>query len=423
MKKIVLLAFMIILFVIPVYFWSRILAPDLPWKNYFYDAGRILGILGFVFMTYQFIISSRIRFIERGIGLDKFFGIHRLFGKVGFIFILCHPALLYISGYSGALFSLLKLLGIVAFLLISIAALLAIFYVKLGIKYEIWKNFHFLNYVVFPLSFIHSFRLGSDLHNWYLRFVWLFMAFIFVAIILHKLWKVIYVRKHPFKIKSIVQETYDTWSLYLDGKHKSYSPGQFMFIRLKRNGKTSEPHPFTISSSPTRDLLSVSIKSVGDFTSTIEQTKTSDLAFIDAPYGIFSFFNYDANDLVFIAGGIGITPFMSMLRYIYDKKLDKNITLIWGNKTEKDIVFREELEKMTKDMPKLNIIHVMSKQTDWPGEKGYLDINILKKYIKNIQNSQFFICGPPIMMDIVIKALKSMGVSKNKIHFERFALS
>lgn len=97
------------------------------------------------------------------------------------------------------------------------------------------------------------------------------------------------------------------------------------------------------------------------------------------PHGIFGFLDHDAPNLIFIAGGIGITPFMSMLRYIHDRKLKRNITLIWGNKTERDIVFRDELEKITMGMPSLKVIHVMSEQDDWPGEKGLIDAEKLRK--------------------------------------------
>jgi len=184
----------------------------------------------------------------------------------------------------------------------------------------------------------------------------------------------------------------------------------------------SESHPFTISSSPTRDELSISVKSVGDFTSTIRDTKTSDVAYIDKPYGVFSFLNHDTKNLVFIAGGIGITPFISMLRYIYDKRLERNVILIWGNKTSKDVAFGDELEKMSSEMPSLKVIHVMSGQDDWQGEKGYVDAEKVKKYVTDLGNTQFFVCGPPVMMSKIVKMLKGLDVPGNRIHYERFAL-
>jgi ferredoxin-NADP reductase len=140
------------------------------------------------------------------------------------------------------------------------------------------------------------------------------------------------------------------------------------------------------------------------------------------PYGTFSFLYHDAESLVFIAGGIGITPFISMLRYIYDRRLEKRVMLIWSNKTEKDIVFRDELEKMASDMPCFKVVHVMSRQDEWPGEKGRIDAEKLEKHVGSFHIGQFFICGPPPMMRAMKRTLSDLGVPKGRIHTERFAL-
>jgi len=430
MKRLILTLIMVIFLAVPTVLWAVNMASRSypPLAAYiFEEIGRLMSLMGFVFIISQYVLSSRIRLIERGIGLDKLFLVHRKFGVIGFVLILAHPTFLYISSFiQGYIppFPLLKIVGIAAFLILAVSAGAAILYGRVRrLKYETWKNIHRAMYVVLPLGFIHSFFLGADLYGWSkIKVFWLILAFIYVVVLVYRIWNWAYVRRHPFKVMGVVEETHDTWSLYFGGKHRDYKPGQFMIVRLIRDGKASEPHPFTISSSPTRDRLSISVKSVGDFTSTIGNTKTSDLAYIDEPYGVFSFLNYDVQHLVFIAGGIGITPFMSMLRYMYEKKMERNVTLIWGNKTENDIVFREELEKMAADMPLLKVVHVMSKQDDWTGEKGYVDAEKLRKYVGNFQDSQFFLCGPPRMTLLVEKTLRELSVSKKRIHYERFAL-
>ena len=130
----------------------------------------------------------------------------------------------------------------------------------------------------------------------------------------------------------------------------------------------------------------------------------------------------DSWNLVFIAGGIGITPFMSMLRFISDKRTERRVTLLWGNKSEKDVVFRKELDRFESSMPSLKIVHVMSNQNDWPGEKGYIGKEIIRRYVQNITGSRFFLCGPPVMMKKIEGALRSIGVHRTRIHYERFAL-
>ena len=395
-------------------------------SKYLYVAGRLVALVGFALILIQYVLSSRIRFIERKAGLDRLFIVHRKFGLLGFAFIFAHPILLFIPPImQGRIppFPLLKILGILTLLILVATAGAAMFYRKLNLKYETWKNVHRVGYVIFPMGFIHSFFMGSHLSRWWqLRAIWIFMACVYVAVLIYKIWNWSYVRRHPFKVVGISQESHDVWSLHFDGKHRNYKPGQFMIVQLERDGKVSESHPFTISSSPTEDRLSISVKSVGDFTDTIGDTKISGTAYIDAPYGVFSFLNHDAQDLVFIAGGIGITPLMSMLRYIHTMKLERNVTLIWGNKTEKDIVFKDELDKMAAEMPSLKVVHIMSAQDDWPGEKGRVDAEKLKKHVSDFQDSQFFLCGPPVMMISVEKTLKSLGVSGKRIHYERFAL-
>ena len=420
--------------ILPIVIWSRTLyfniSDGLPINIYLgiyiYDFGRLLALIGFMLIFFQYILSSRIKFIERAMGLDKIMRLHRIFGIVGLVMILFHPSATFIGnflqGQDQPFLHPLKIAGLVALLLLCLMAGIAILYKYVNIKYETWKNVHRFIYIVFPIAFFHSLWLGSDTQKLSLKIFWWILFGLYLTILIYKIIMRFYVRSRPFNITKVLQETHDTWSLFFKGKIKSYKPGQFLFIQLIRNGKVSESHPFTISSSPTRDELSISVKSVGDFTSTIKDCKPSELAYIDMPYGVFSFLNYDARNFVFIAGGIGITPFISMLRYMYDTKLEKNITLIWGNKTSEDIAFKDDLEKMASEMPSFKIIHVMSSQQDWQGEKGFINAEKIKRYVSDFKDTQFFVCGPPIMMKNVISDLKQLGVSKNRIHYERFAL-
>lgn len=392
-------------------------------KTYLYRIGKISALIGFMLILMPIISSSNIKLIERQIGLDMLFWAHKKVGVLALIMVIIHPTMLFLYNSLDGYRLAYKVIGSIAFYALLLGAGAALLYAKLKLKYETWKNIHKINYAIFPIAFIHSILLGSDLYGWSVfKIIWIILAFIYIILIACKIWNYYYVKSHPFNITNVVEETHDVTSLHFEGRHIDYKPGQFMIIRLIRNGEVSEPHPFTISSSPTQDRLSISVKSVGDFTATIGDTKVSDSAYIDAPYGRFSFLNNDSQQLVFIAGGIGITPFMSMLRYIHDSRPEKNVILIWGNKTEADIAFRNELENISAGMPSLKIVHIMSGQDDWPGEKGYVDAEKLKKHIENLQESQFFICGPPIMMTAVVKSLKALGITKKHIHYERFAL-
>jgi predicted ferric reductase len=365
MKKWLLLAVMALFVAVPVVAWAGMILPGYPFAAYLYDAGRHLALVGFVFLTFQYVLSSKIKWIERGIGLDKMLILHRTSGIVGAGLILAHPfttSAPELLMYKRIFLPPAKLVGAAALVLLSLGAAVALLYPKSDWKYETWKRIYWVNYLLLPLGLRHSLRLGSDLAVQPLRSFWFVLGAIYLGVTAHKLWRLVQVRIHPFDVTAVVQETHDTCSVYLKGKPIKHKPGQSLTIQLARNGRVSESHPFTISASPGEDRLVISVKSLGDFTSTIPDTMTSDRAYIDAPYGVFSYLNHDAPNLVFIAGGIGITPFMSMLRDLRDRGLERNVLLIWGNKTERDIAFRAELEDMASDMASLRVVHVLTKQ-------------------------------------------------------------
>jgi len=425
MKKSLLLIVMGGCVGLAVFFWSRLLAGGLPWAAYLYDAGRLLALAGFVFMTFQYVLSSRIRWIEKGIGLDNLINLHKACGALIVVTLTAHPMLFLLSerlqGYSTPL-GPLKILGLITLLLVWVTAGAALIYGRIRIPYEVWKGVHRAGYVILPLAFFHSVFIGSTLQRGPMRVFWAILALTYLAVLAGKIGRRFTVRNRPFTVAAVNRETEDTWGLHFEGNHGDYAPGQFMILQLRRGGRVSEAHPFTIVSSPARKGLSICAKSVGDFTSTLGKTQPSDVAYIDLPFGVFSFLHHDAERLVFIAGGIGITPFMSMLRYIQDRKLGREVILLWANKTEKDIAFRTELERMSSEMPSLKVVHILSRQQDWPGEKGRINADALKKHVGDFEKGEFFICGPPQMMREVQRALTGLGVPGKRIHTERFAL-
>ena len=191
-------------------------------------------------------------------------------------------------------------------------------------------------------------------------------------------------------------------------------------------GLPVEEHHWTISSSPAqKDTISSTIKGVGDFTKTIPQTRPGDTATVHGSFGRFSHVLHPhERDLVFLAGGIGITPLMSMLRYMRDMDDDRSVLLLYGNRTEKDIVFRRELEEMAAGKrPDLTVVHILSGAgTDWTGETGHVDRERIKKYCEaDLSEKIFYVCGPQKMAEALIKTLFEMGVSKSRIRQEIFS--
>ena len=425
MKKTLFTIVALLVLGIPCAYWRMGLAPDPSMGAMLYDLGRLCALAAFVLIFFQYLMSGRIKWIERGIGLDRLLMIHKRSGPVVLCLVLGHPLFMFVGermqGFSTP-FHIFKVLGLLTFLILAVAAGSALLSERLGLKYETWKNLHSKGYALYPLAFIHSFLIGGTVQQGPVRTLWATLLVLYVAILLHKAHRRWSLRRRPFRVAEVRKESPSVHTLCFEGEHGDYKPGQFMILQLKRGGIVSESHPFTITSGPTAKKLSVTVKEVGDFTSTVSRTEPSDIAFIDMPYGVFSFLNTRADRYVFVAGGIGITPFMSMLRYMNDRGMDHKVLLLWANKTESDILFREELAAMEQRNSRLKIVHVLSRQNSWDGEKGHVDRERLKRLVGDFGEPVFFICGPPGMMGAVDSALRDLGVPAKRICMERFAL-
>jgi ferredoxin-NADP reductase len=128
---------------------------------------------------------------------------------------------------------------------------------------------------------------------------------------------------------------------------------------------------------------------------------------------------------VFIVGGIGITPIISMLRAMRDREDDRQVLLLYGNRTQADIAFRDELAEIEAGgHPRLTVVHVLSQAgEDWTGHTGYVDREILQRYVGDeVAGKTFYLCGPGPMRAMTLANLKAMGVPNGGIRTEIFAL-
>ncbi|MBD3368998.1 oxidoreductase [Candidatus Fermentibacteria bacterium] len=399
----------------------------------------IAGLVGFAMLTMQPVLSSRIRWICRPFGLDRVFTFHRKTGILAILLVILHPVLLAFS--SGSLRLLLSL-ELPLFLLVARATLVllilyglaAMFHSGLRIPFQWWLRGHgALAPVILGGIFAHSYFTNIRFQGDAMRVMWFVLLGVGVLGYLHlNLLGRLGGRLRSWTVKRVDQEAHNVWTIELKPparrKTFDYLPGQFLFITLFRErGLPREEHPFTISSSPTRKgSITITPKEVGDFTSTIGKSEPGHRAALMAPYGRFSYLlNPPTPKLVFVAGGIGITPLMSMLRYMRDTGSDKEVLLVQANRTEADIVFREELEEMerAKTGPHLQVVHVLENpEPSWQGRRGRVDAEMLRELVLNTKDTGFYICGPPGMMAAIASLLQGIDVPKQRIYMEWFSL-
>lgn len=200
-----------------------------------------------------------------------------------------------------------------------------------------------------------------------------------------------------------------------------YLPGQFFFVTLKSNGKVLKKH-FSFSSSPTeQDHIEFTKKLTNsEFSGALKKLGKNDWAEIEAPFGKFTFIG-EFNKIALLAGGIGITPFRSICRYCTDKQLKNRITLIYGNKTEEDIVFRKEFEDMQRLNKNLKCVFTINEDNDsWKGLTGFINSNMIRKEISDYKNTIFFLCGPPGMVEALKGIINQLGIAADNIKAEYF---
>ncbi|OVE74686.1 hypothetical protein BVX95_01445, partial [archaeon D22] len=192
-------------------------------------------------------------------------------------------------------------------------------------------------------------------------------------------------------------------------KNFKFKAGQFAFISLK--GFYAR-HPFTISNSPSEGFIEFTIKIEGKFTKALFKSEIGTILKLEGPHGTFTI-NDENKNMVFIGGGIGITPFKSLISKI---NKDSNVTLFYGVRKHEDLIFENEFNKS-------NIrkrFYVLSRELKDGYIKGYIDSHLIKKNVEDIQKSNYYICGPVTLKKSIIDFLLKEGVKKEKIHFEEF---
>ncbi len=199
-----------------------------------------------------------------------------------------------------------------------------------------------------------------------------------------------------------------------------HRPGQYLVISPVIGGKKVN-RPYTISSSPTQpDYCEITVKreEMGHVSRHLHDTfREGDTLNISAPTGRFIFDGSQAQSIVLIAGGVGITPLMAITRYLTDNNWKGDIYFAYAAKTPNDIIFRKELDDLKARFPNLHLHVTLSRaeDTDWTGHKGRVTAEFLTKCIPELPTRLVYICGPDAMMNMTVQVLKDLGVPAEQI--------
>lgn len=230
-----------------------------------------------------------------------------------------------------------------------------------------------------------------------------------------------------FRVKLVKKEkvSSDAWEFYFERPANfEYSAGQYikMFLDIKDSDRRGKTRYFTLSSSPTEKNLLITTRILrSTFKKRLGDLKIGSTVKMRGPWGDFILPESNPKPLVFVAGGIGMTPYRSILKYAQDTKIFPKIHLLVSYRTKSDILFTQELKKAAVVNKKLKIITTITDDfINWKDEKGRISIALLKKHLENLSLYKYYISGPQPFVEIVQKMLLGAKIKASEIKIDDF---
>jgi len=385
---------------------------DQSWKNIHRIMGEVFSSWVVTVFAFNFLMATRAKWVERIFGgLDKMYLIHRRSGVIAVVLLLAH---FMIVPRDLTEFNPGKPLGFYALVLILIGVLLSaapIF--KKKIPYHKWINIHKLMGAFYVMAVVHGLMVHSLIKELPITRVYVFgMAFMGIAAWFYRAFLFgIFNKKLEYEIVGKLDKGAGITEFVMKpvSRGLSFLAGQFAFFKFPAMSN-KEQHPFTISSHPYSDNLRVTVKDLGDYTKDMHsKLNIGDKALEEGPYGHFSSSYVKEVDQVWIAGGIGITPFLSLAKDMYTNK----VSLYWCVNEANEAVYAEELRRIEADNPNFSLVVWASK------DNGFLTVD--KLALDDYKNKGYLICGPNALKESMMKQLKAKGVQQANIYEEEFA--
>jgi len=392
-------------------------------------AGEILGLLSGYGVIVLVLLMARVAPIERGIGADRLARWHAMGGRY-IIGLISGHALAIIWGYAvsaqvnpaAETVTLLTtypdvLMATAAWFLLLGVGLVSARAIRARLRYETWYYLHFYTYLAIALAFSHQFAVGASFTSDLPARFWWASLYLVVAVLV--LWYRIVVpvrdfARHGFRVAGVRREAPRTVSIYISGKRMRdlhAAPGQFFRWRFLAHGLWWQSHPFSLSAVPSDDLMRITVRDLGDHSSSLASLRPGTPVIAEGPFGAF-IPDRSARSTLLVAGGVGITPLRAMFA-----ALSGTVTLIYRASTWQDIVFQAELDAIA-EARGATVHYVVGTRSDFGGDP--LSATALRQLAPGLHRMDVYLCGPPGMTGTAVAALTEAGVPRRRIHFESF---
>ncbi len=387
--------------------------------------GKLVGMIAALLLMVQLLLVTRIKSLNQMVAMDRLIAIHKANGIAIALLALVHPLLIFapeeITTLPLEMAFWPEIIGAILLMGLFYMTASALYKKELEFPFNFWMGAHKIGGpLLLSILFTHLLFSSETFEEGAPRLIGLGFSLVCLGLL---------TARHlepmrglsPWVVSQVSPAGDRATRLRLSPTHGApfhYLPGQFAFLSFPASPVSPEAHPFTIASSPTTpEAIEFVIGKSGDWTKGVPHIKTGDTAIIDGPYGFFTHrMLEDSAPLVLIAGGIGITPMLSMIRDLHATHDPRKIILIWSNRSEGALFAADELDTITQDLPSLSIHLLFTDQS----KNERLTAPKLRQFMQGLSTPQVFLCGPPPMMVAVRAMLKEIGIHKHRIHSEIF---
>eukprot|EP00752_Nemacystus_decipiens_P000994 g994.t1 len=398
------------------------------------------GMLAFTILLVEFVLSGRFRTVSARIGMDVTMRFHQVIARTALALVLLHP-ILYAAPFAApypwdptrelTLYSGSRGLatGVLAWVLLVALVVFGIGRRQLALRYESWRLTHGLGALaVAGLALDHTLVAGRYSQDAALVALWsgLTAAAAFSLAWVYAIKPFLQTRR-PWRVAGVRALAERAWELAIEPEGHDglrFDAGQFVWLNVGKSPFSLDENPFSISSAPAEGPgLRFVIKELGDFTRTVGAIAPGTRAHLDGPFGSLVVAGRTEPGVALIAGGVGVAPALSILRQLRSEGDPRPIHLVYGNRTEAQIVYRAELDALAAGAPQIEVTHVLAEPpAGWTGRAGVVDAALIRALFDDPAHKDwlYVICGPPAMIEGAEQALIDLGVPSHQILSERF---
>jgi predicted ferric reductase len=391
--------------------------------------GSITGLAGTYLALVMVLIVSRVPYVERVLGQDGLLRWHRRLAPWPISLIVAHVVLLTI-GYAEASHSgvwheigtLLRsfpdvLIATIGFFIMVAIAIVSIYQIRSRIRRERWWAIHLFMYLALGLAFAHVIVLGPSFINHPItRVLWGVLWFGTVGLVLiYRIGLPIFRSlRHGLVVDEIRAEGPGVVSIICKGRQLerlAFSGGQFFEWRFLTRKLWWQAHPFSLSARPVPPYLRLTVKDVGDFTNAVARLRIGTRVAIEGPYGAFTSYARREKKVACFAGGIGVTSVRALLE---DLPLGTEPVVVLRASGERDLVLSREVAELVRQLG--------GRLHELVGPRTEIGVERLFELVPDLLRRDVFVSGPEEFVEHVVDEVAGIGVPKDAIHFEVYAL-